>query len=157
MNEPKDKRQSISELELLAERYFDCLLDEEEEAWFLRRLAMTDESSPVIDEVRAVAGYSVAGKHRRSAGAFAPVRRMLQVAAAVAVVVAVAIGYVNYGEMPEGECYAYVGGQRIEDDDDVFSLMYRDLSALEEASVDVGRDIKTQMRTMGDALDVIEF
>ena len=156
MNKPEDKRQSVRGLELLAQRYFDCLLDEDEEVRFLRRLAMTDESSPVLDEARAVAGYCAVGK-RRSAKTFAPVRRLLQMAAAIAVVVAVAAGYMTYGEMPRGECYAYVGGQRVDNDDDVFSIMHRDLSAIEEASSDIGRDVRIQMKTVGNAFDEIEF
>lgn len=64
---------------------------------------------------------------------------------------------ISYGEMPEEECYAYVGGQRIEDDDDVFGLMHHDLSVLEEASADVGLDVRTQMQMMGDVLETVEF
>lgn len=156
MNRHEYKRQSMRELELLAERYFDCILEEEEEERFLRLLAMTDMSSPVIDEARAVAGYCVAGK-QRSAKTFVPVKRLLHVAAAIAFIIMAGVGYISYGEMPEEECYAYVGGQRIEDDDDVFGLMHHDLSVLEEASADVGLDVRTQMQMMGDVLETVEF
>lgn len=114
------------------ERYYDCSLSDTEERALRRTIASTTLSHPAIDEARAMMGFlrpeAAAAQTKR--GRRITLRAAMSVAAAVAVLFTLAVGYLRhssaYGD--ESTCIAYVnGGVLITDEEDIIRLIAADM------------------------------
>lgn len=129
------------ELHILIERYFDGDTTPEEEKSLLATLLSMPPGDEEADEALAVMGYARLKPRKEIA-----VRRrnFTGIAAAAVAMVLVAFGLTLYFSTPHidaGECYAYVGGERIESEEVIRALMADQLEEMSEASEDVSRQI----------------
>lgn len=128
------------ELHILIERYFDGDTSVTEERRLLDALLSHPPGDRAVDEALAVMGYArVSGPAEMTARSL--YRRIMTAAAAVLLVIsAVGVFFLttSHTSGTQSECYAYVGGERIEDRDQIESIM------------------KVQMCDMGDAADEVE-
>lgn len=132
------------------ERYFDCLLSDEEEAQLRRELSVTDIAHPVIDEAKALMGFrtikladasgSDPAKSSDTALPFRPT--LLRIAAAAMIVLALGAALKLAFPAPEpSECIAYANGHSLTDEDAVMQLMIENLTVLEEGVNEVREDV----------------
>ena len=147
-------------LEQLTERYFEASTTIEEERELARMLARSGESSPLIDQARAVMGYAAASraaKGRRPArhAVVARVaRRVMQTAASVALLVAGSALAIKYGS-PRVEaatrCVAYIDAVRITDEDVVRQMALDDLRSVMACSASVESQNRQTMTDVAEA------
>lgn len=122
------------QLHRLIERYFNADTTVNEERVLLTELATTHLDSPVINEARAVMGFSLS--HRSVHKPVAKRRPWLRAAASVAVLATIAVtGYrASLNSYTTAECFAYVDGERITDKSTVLSMMFEGLSNVADAA-----------------------
>lgn len=103
---------TLSQLESLAQAWFDCRLDEPDEAALRRVLSASAARSELLDECRMAMGLELTAARR---GAAAAARRRLWLRAGAAAAVAVALGFAAFS-IPRGEqVEVYVDGHRVDD------------------------------------------
>lgn len=137
-------------LETLIERYFngDTTLEEEcELRWALSHCPWESET---IDDARVVMGYFAAHRHYKRQQAANPLRRrMMGIAASIAVILTIG-GYVLWHQsQPADQCIAYVNGVTINDDAEVMALIENDLSNMDNAA----QGMASQLSSLGEALE----
>ena len=128
--------QAAETARLLAARYLDAETTREEEEWLLRFVCSPAGADAEWDGLRAVLSFTAMG--RQAATRPAQRRRPRWKAAAVAAVcvgLAVGAGFLWQQLRPtmaetEDICIAYVGGERITDDEEVMNLMRESLSEM---------------------------
>ena len=128
--------QAAETARLLAARYLDAETTHEEEEWLLRFVCSPAGADAEWDGLRAVLSFTAMG--RQAATRPAQRRRPRWKAAAVAAVcvgLAVGAGFLWQQLRPtmaetEDICIAYVGGERITDDEEVMNLMRESLSEM---------------------------
>lgn len=133
---------NIDQLHKLIERYFNADTTVDEERLLKIELAHTHYSSPLIDEARAVLGYSLS---RPTATITRPVRRfrasITRVAVAASIVIAaiipVSIAIGNGSDDDNITSYALVDGNKITDNETIDEMMRRNLSMLANANADM--------------------
>ncbi|MDE6680570.1 MAG: hypothetical protein K2J92_04370 [Muribaculaceae bacterium] len=134
---------NLCELLSAIDRYFDCLLSDDEEKELRKRLAETELSHPCIDETKAIMGFRAADaiisktESKRLSGFFSyrTVKYLTVVAASVSLVVAA--GYVFQMRdtfFSTGKCLAFVNGKCIRDEDAVMEIMFSNICELEQAA-----------------------
>lgn len=137
INEINEESQLLRDIEL----YFDCRLTDEEEQELCRQLAHTKLNHPAVDEARAVMGFATilnhypqtaqeSGQVRRSYGSW---KRLAGAAAAVVLILTVGATVLRSAGSYRSESIAYVNGQRITDEKDVWEIAAQDAAALEKA------------------------
>ena len=151
MNNRHRSEHSISQVELerLIEQYFDCELSSEQEQWLLHELSVTTLSSEAIDEARFAMGYmSVARKVHGSRGSgHKRVPAMLSIAASIVL----AVQGVR-SQSSGSNCYAYVEGQKVVDNQEVMSIIKGDLSEMGSAHDAIDSHVLNELSAMGNAL-----
>lgn len=128
------------ELHILIERYFDGDTSVTEERRLLDALLSHPPGDREVDEALAVMGFArvVVPAEMTARRLF---KRIMTAAAVVLLVISAAGAFfltTSQSSAPQSECYAYVGGERIEDKNQIESIM------------------KIQMCDMGDAADEVE-
>ena len=147
-----------NELHILIERYFNAETTVEEER-MLRRALVADASTagdPLVDETRAVMGYALVTPRQAAVRkTVAPQlwRNVAAVAVAVATTASIMIGAFR---LPQGECVAYLNGQRISDKDAVMGLMFAELSEMQDASDVIDAGISSDLGEISAAIGNID-
>lgn len=148
-------------LHTLIERYFNAETSVEEERMLRHELQRIPvHTDPLADEARAVMGFPLAGK--ATSGKHTKKLRLSPLPAwrnAAAMIAAAAVtGSIMFGVMRQnnGECVAYLNGQRISDRDAVMEMMLADLNDMGEASSDMQADIAASLSEMADAINNLE-
>lgn len=118
---------NTTDLELLAQAYFDCRLDRAEELALKRLLTESPLHSPLLDSCRAAMGLETAmaraGRRRRRS----PRAVWISAAASVAVILAI-IPAINTHEA-DNSCIVYVSGHRITDPEAAEGVALREMEA----------------------------
>ena len=128
--------QAAETARLLAARYLDAETTREEEEWLLRFVCSPAGADAEWDGLRAVLSFTAMG--RQAATQPAQRRRPRWKTASVAAVVvglAIGAGFLWHELRPSAsaqpdQCIAYVGGERITDNEKVMSLMRESLSEM---------------------------
>lgn len=131
-------RLSLEELELLIERYFEGETSNEEELRLRKELCVSTYRSRLIDECLVAMGYFSIGKRvereKKARAGVVMLRRVAGVAAMIAVVLVLGLTMLRPNDFfNEGDCVAYVNGEKISDKDVVITLIANDLSCMNEA------------------------
>ena len=131
MNRTEEKQlqgRTTEEWSQLVERYFEATLSDEEERELRLFLASEASSSPIFDEVKAVAGYIATAKGRREKGntrkRSSVIVQIARYSAAAAIIGAVIVG-IQLGSTPSEICVAYIDGKRYTDRAIVLAQMHR--------------------------------
>lgn len=128
--------------------YFEGTLTAGQERQLLQALLSFEGDDRAVDEALAVMGYARVRRSRRHRGVPARIR-MAGIAAAAVAAVSVSLVVAHFsGTSAAQECYAYVGGRRVVDNESVMSLMD---SQLEEMGA-AGEDIRDEI--MSDFADI---
>lgn len=135
------------------ERYFNCELTDEEEMRLRLRIAHTSLRHPTVDEARAVMGI------RRPAvrWSFMPLLAACSVAASLAVTVALGTSLLKTpGVGAQGNCIAYVNGEKITDEEAVLRLTIGNLTDLESGHEEVRESMMEDIRQIVPEVDKFE-
>lgn len=122
----------MEKIDEMIERYFEATLSEEEETALKAFLASPEGQAPEYDEVRAVMGYFAAGRSIRSLDALSRsqsshswsmsplrrslslskgTRRLIAVAASLAIIVTLGVNLYNKSNI----CVSFVDGKKVTD------------------------------------------
>lgn len=142
------------------ERYFEGELSVAEEHILLDSLLTCKELDSEELEVLAVMGYAriatsegTVPKKTSSRGLHTQTRWMMKVAASVAVVaVLTVVVSMLFGTSHTSGCFAYVGGERINDRELVMQMMTDQLNEMSEASVNITDQIERDMDDFRNAI-----
>lgn len=150
------------ELHNLIERYFNAETSVAEECILRRELANSAlHGDPLADEARAVMGFAIGSpaaverrphKHK-SIPSFYQWRNVAAAIVALAATASIMIGAIRH---PNGECVAYLNGERISDRQTVMRLMFSDLGDMADASADVETVIAEDLDNIADVIETIE-
>lgn len=150
------------DLHLLIERYFNAETSVEEERLLRLELVRdkSDGSDPIVQQAKAVLGFSLASTdtaaiHPQTRHTFAPSiwRNVAAIIAAVAVTSSIMVGIMR---QQQGECVAYLNGQRVSDRETVMELMFSDLGDMGEASAGIDADIAIDLGDMANAINSLD-
>lgn len=149
---------NIEELHKEIERYFEGESSVAEERALRRALLeMRPGDDPLADEALAVMGFGALS------GVSAPKTRQRKgwwrVASAAAVVAGLALFLsltFRLASSDSQECFAYVGGERIENEEFVRNLMMEQLNDIQEARTDVDDQINTDFEDFRTAFEQID-
>ena len=144
---------NIDQLHNLIERYFDAATSLDEERQLKQELANTRLSSPLIDEARAVLGYSLS---RPTVMVTRPVRRfrasIIRIAVAASIVIAalipVSIAIGNGSDKNNCTSYALVDGNKITDNETIDEMMRRNLNMIANANADMISNAKSSITNL---------
>lgn len=137
-------------LYILIGRYFEGDTSRDEEQELLKQLLAEPAGDAAIDEALAVMGYARTKPAKKGLAK----RRLITASSAAAAVAAVlAVGAFLMPKHTEGECFAYIGGERVESEEIVRSLMADQLGEMSEASDEVARQVATDFDDFRDAFD----
>ena len=131
---------NIDQLHTLIERYFNADTTVDEERYLKIELSRTTLSSSLIDEARAVLGYSLS---RPKAVVTRPVRRFKTVIVRAAVAASLVIGAVttvavyNHDSSDIDASYALVDGKKITDDETIDEMLRHNMSLIANANADM--------------------
>lgn len=134
------------------EKYFDCLLSDEEEKVLMEEVALSDSSHPLVEEAKAVMGFRVRGNLRDSGIKPLSVSRNLtpgvlklhRVAAAVAIICAGFILKFMWA-VPSSECIAFVKGVSVTEEEQVMEVMRQNLCELNEGAMETEDEILDEL------------
>lgn len=136
------------------ERYFDCLLSDEEEMELRRRVAATGLRHPAVDEAVAVMGLR--RKVRRLN--FRPVLAACSVAACLAVIVSVGMSlHRSTPAAMDSSCIAYVNGRVVTDEEAVMLLAEGSLREVGSCGESFREDLSEDMEGIVSAIDRFEM
>lgn len=122
--QPRRTLLSQQQLEALIESYFEGTTTPSDEMELRWQLAHTPHRSNTIDEAAAVMSYfAMASRHEQQRQRTLSRRRMLTSAAAVALALSAGTAAVAILNRPNGECYAYVNGKRVDSVEVVLDLI----------------------------------
>lgn len=130
-------RLSLEELERLIERYFEGETSNEEELRLREELCNSNYRSGLIDECLVAMGYFSIGKsverEKNVRGSVVMLRRVASVAAMIAIILVLGLTMLKPNDFfNEGDCVAYINGEKISDKDVVITLIANDLSCMNE-------------------------
>lgn len=133
-------------INILIEKYFEGSATVSEERLLLKTLLEMPQDEPLIKETLAVMGYSSMIPRKEKKRRLA----LLTPGFAAAVVIGLVFGLgvvlnLRNVDTPVGECFAYVGGNRIESEAVVEGLVESDLRDMAIASKEVDHQINIDM------------
>ncbi len=131
------------------ERYFDCRLSDSEEQQLRREIAYTPLKHPAVDETRAMMGFRRPG----TASYRHPVRRIVAVAASVAVIALAATNMVRPAVSVDSTCIAYIRGERVTDEDAVMSILAENMSDFSEGLDEANDSLQQGIMDVADIID----
>ncbi|MDE6577487.1 MAG: hypothetical protein K2K58_04880 [Muribaculaceae bacterium] len=145
MENLKEKEKLLQEIE----RYFDCLLSDEDESILVRKLATTEINHPAVNEAKALMGFrtmeqSISKLPQDMKGVKRTnIRLRIMQAAACLLLLIMGVGYVSYstGSDKDSECLAYVNGSRVSDDEAVMELIMKDITELNQGLDEAREDV----------------
>ena len=150
-----NKKHHISnrgELEQLIERYFDGETSIQEEQMLRAALVQCRWKSEIIDEARFTMGYFAAhGQQQQHEAPQKRRHRAIGIAASLAIVLGVGVlALLHPHEGATDMCIAYVNGQKIQDNDQVMTMVADDMAMMDHAA-DAMTD---QLTSLGEALEL---
>ena len=124
------------------ERWFDGDMTVAEERALRKRLLSFEDHDETVDEALAVMGFS--GIRQRKS------KRMTYWKGIAAASIVALTGFGLYSlmvssGMKETECYAYVGGERIDNQAAVLQLMENQLGEMASATTDISREVEDEL------------
>lgn len=131
------------------ERYFDCGLSDSEEQQLRREIAYTSLKHPAVDEARAMMGF----RRPRPAVYRHQTRRIVAVAASVAVIALAATNMVRPAVSVDSTCIAYIGGERVTDEDVVMSILAENMSDFSEGLDEANDSLQQGIMDVADIID----
>lgn len=148
-------------LHKLIQQYFDGETSLEEERSLLAQLLSMPPGDDLADEALAVmvfARYGKAGKKKKAAFSRRSIYKITSVAAACVASVALCIGFFSYLSNPGNsfsneECVAYIGGEKIENESMVMSLIADQLDEMSVASDAVEKEINDDLNDIREIMD----
>lgn len=156
VNDKNNLRYLLQEID----RYFDCLLTDEEENELRKKLAATELTHPDIDEAKALMGFRVPERIReRKTGSLVKkfgYKRVKYTAIIAAVVALVSVtGYVIQlnNSFISGNCLAFVNGKCIRDEDAVMEIIFQNISELEQATDEMRVDFLNELDDLASATE----
>lgn len=144
-----DKKELYKNIDL----YFEASLSLAEEAELLRELLRFEGQDPRTDEALAVMLASrppakpAARKKKKK-----PARLMVGIAASVAVVFAIGAVIHNHSHQQDGRMFAYVGGVKIENPQEIMKIIDNQLNDIGESSDFFSRTLSTDLDDIREAL-----
>lgn len=148
-------------LHKLIQLYFDGETSLEEERSLLAQLLSMPPGDALADEALAVMGFARCGntgKKRKSTVSRHGIYKTTSVAAACVASAAVCVGLFAYFSRPVNsfyneECVAYVGGEKIENESEVMSLISDQLDEMSVASDAVEKEINDDLNDIREIMD----
>lgn len=125
------------------ERWFDGDMTVAEERELRERLLRFDGQDEAVDEALAVMGFSVSRQKK-----VLPKKSYRKWIAAASIAVFAGFGLYSLivsGRTDGGECYAYVGGERIDNQTVVLQLMEGQLSEISTAKTDIAKEVEDDL------------
>lgn len=150
-------------IHILIQRYFEGETSVAEESELLENLLKIHNPDDEEREALAVMGYTrVDVNNQVKGGRLFGIRRFLsrnviKVAASIILVFAVGITFVtalNRGH--ETPCYAYIGGEKIENRNEVLHLMRSDMAEITDATSDLREEVRGSLGEMGIAISEMD-
>lgn len=115
----------------MIERYFDCLLTDEEESRLRSVLATTTFTHPAIDEAKAIMGLLRPAREKKRQTSFLKHWHPIASVAAASVVIAVGALFLlrarSFHTVGDSTCIAYVNGTVVTDEAEVLRLLTADI------------------------------
>lgn len=139
-------------LHRLIEKYFDATATLDEERQLRAMLADPAFDSAEADEARAVLSVSLVSPPLRTERRLHRRFRPLAVAASLAVLLALGATLLT-SRVPEPDCVAYIGGQRVDNPDRVMEMVNADLSLLGSVQRETATDITNQFSELASAIN----
>lgn len=147
----------------LIDRYFEGELSREDERMLRSELLRLTDPDNIEREALAVMSYSLFNADKRgrkeeprSGKDVAHLRRHRWLTYTAAAVIAVAVMTVGVtlltGSSVKSDCYAYIGGERIDDRETVMRILDSQLDEMKEASEGISREIESDLGDFRDAL-----
>ncbi|MDE7413324.1 MAG: hypothetical protein K2N05_05990 [Muribaculaceae bacterium] len=145
-----DNNPNLTQLISDIEKYFDCLLSEEEEADLIRRVALTEIRHPLVEEAKVVMGFRTLASDPCSTRAVKPRRHSRlspllngrRIAAAVALILTLGcLLRFALPSPPSSECIAFVKGSTITEEEKVLELMLQNISEFNQGAEEAEEEI----------------
>ncbi|MDE5876003.1 MAG: hypothetical protein K2H47_00630 [Muribaculaceae bacterium] len=155
-----NNKDNLSYLLQEIDRYFDCLLTDEEEEELRKKLVVTKLNHHTIDEAKALMGFRVPEKARkRKIDGFSEVFRYKKVKyVAVIAAIMTLTGLTGYlfqlnNNFVSGDCLAFVNGKCIRDEDAVMEIIFQNMSELEQATDEMKVDFIDELDDLASATE----
>lgn len=138
---------NINSLHEKIERYFNCVLSDEEEKELILQLSLTKTRDPIIDEAKALLGFrtikeDLLKSNPSSRGFRLPMRKIISVAASIAILLSIGIALDSiYRHNEPDKCVAYINGKKITDEAIILSLMAENMDELQDGVEDAHGEI----------------
>lgn len=152
-----NKTINIDNLKLLVDKYFDGLTTTDEERQLREWLASSEVSSPELDEARAVLGVFAAARSEKKASRrrFNAIPRIAATAACACLLLGATIWFSR--SYVASASFAVIGDERIDDMDQIRSLMHSDLRSIADARNSVEAAIEAELSALSEALNSETF
>lgn len=143
------------QLHRLIERYFNADTTVDEEQTLRTELATSSLNSPVIDEARAVMGFSLVqpAEIKHAAKRYPWMRAAASIA--ILATIAIAGSHISNRNTP-AECFAYVDGEKITDKSTVLNMMFEGLSNVADAAAESQEQALSSFENLVSAMEQIE-
>ncbi|MDE6669274.1 MAG: hypothetical protein K2K26_06300 [Muribaculaceae bacterium] len=156
VNDKNNLRYLLQEID----RYFDCLLTDEEENELRKKLATTKLTHRAIDEAKALMGFRLPEKIRKrkadSLGkkfSYKRVRYAAVIAAVAALISLTVCVFQLNSSFVAGNCLAFVNGKCIRDEDAVMEIIFQNISELEQATDEMRVDFLDELDDLASATE----
>lgn len=153
-----NKTINIDNLKLLVDKYFDGLTTTEEERQLREGLASSEVSSTELDEARAALGVFAAARAAKRASRrrrFNAIPRIAATAACACLLLGATIWFSR--SYVASASFAVIGDERIDDMDQIRSLMRSDLQSIADARSSVDAAIEAELSALSEALNSETF
>ncbi len=143
------------------DRYFDCLLTDEEENKLRKQLATTEFTHHCIDEAKALMGFrapervqKTEKKRIKKIFSYEKVRYGTIIAAVVTLVVSsVYVLQLKDNGFGSTNCLAFVNGKCIRDEDAVMEILFQNMSELDQATDEMKIDFLDELDDLASATE----
>lgn len=150
-------KSNVYETERLIDRYFDGDTTLDEERLLRTLLADVSVKSDKIDEARAVLGYiTVVPERPRTFRRVFKLRRLSVAATVAAIGIFIGLALFHRQSVPDdasSEYIAYIGGQVVNDKDEVMEKMLQELAVIRAASEAMNEDVEQYFSDMTNILN----
>lgn len=150
-------------IHILIQRYFEGETSVAEERELLECLLKIRNPDDEEREALAVMGYARMDVNNQVKGnRLFGIRRLLSgnvIKIAASVIIVMTVGYIVVAALSKGQatgCYAYVGGERIDNRTEVLHLMMSDMAEITDATSDLREEVRGSLGEMGIAISEMD-